>query len=493
MNFTRFWFNNAVMSRLNGKKIFEKILINFFVLLFFIFGFLCLNVLNSKNILALETIQINKGHRNPIPIALNTSKTLNSDARKLADDILEIIQNDLEYSGLFNVISQDKFIDSNQGIEHIPNFQAWKILNTNVLVNSEVSFLNRNTAVIKFVLYDVITGKEIAYKNFDASIKNVRKLAHLVSNFIYEKITGEKGYFNSKIAYTAVNYSKGKKITRIAVMDYDGHNHKYITNGKYLTITPRFSSDGTHIAYVSYVHKIPKVYIKNIHTGEEKLATNLVNFPKNMAKAMSSSPRFSSDNKKMLITISKDGASNIFELNFYNKTYSQITNNQRINTSGVYSYDSESIFYNSDVGGGANIYNADKRGFDIKKIGQIGNYFTPIQSPNGEYVAATKIDSDQFSIVIMNSDGSGERKITEGFLVESPSFAPNSNLIAFTREEKARINDTSKKNLGKMVNASYIYVVDVTGNYMRKLNTPGFGMDPDWSNDLSDKDNFWSR
>ncbi len=433
---------------------------------------------------AIETIKINKGHHDPIPIALQVPKITYIEDERVAKEVFSIVQTDLEHSGGFKILPRESFVDKITGIDYMPNFQAWQIINAQFLLNSEIQVRNRSEILIKLVLYDVVSQRVFAQKVYESSMKNLRKLSHIVSNFLYEKTTGNKGYFNSKLAYVDANYRNGKRVTRIAVMDYDGYNLTYVTNGKNLVLTPRFSKDGSNLAYVSFVQKVPRVVVKNLYSGKESFATDL--------KAMSSAPRFAPDGKKMLITISERGRSNIFEVDLFSHKYTQLTNNQYINTSSTYNHNGNRIYFNSDMAGKINIYSSDRSGVGSYKIGQGGgNYFTPIESPNGDYVAATKVEGGQFSIVVMNPDGSGERKITEGFLVESPSFAPNSNLIAFTKEEKSRIESSKNKKI--LVNASYIYAIDVTGRYMRKINTPGFGFDPEWSCDLSDQPDFWKH
>lgn len=447
----------------------QAFLLRFIYILCFLFNIILLN-----NINAAQRIQINKGNINPIPIAVHNIRFNFQNEAKIGSAIIDIIKNDLSQSGLFKILPKESIIDSQTGVKHTPNFTAWKILNISAILNTEIKIVN-NKIILQFILWDSITGRQIDSGEFEGTYMGFRKLAHTVANSVYEKIIGEKGYFNSKIAYVSISYMNNKRISRIAVMDYDGENHKFITNGKYLVNCPKFSPDGKMLAYVAYVGALPRVYVRNLVTGQETVIKNI---------QATFSPSFSPDGTKLLVSGAKDGATNVFEVDLYTQKYNQLTNNQFINTSALYSPNSDLIYFTSDYAKKSNIYVMDRNGFQLKAIStKGGNYAAPTISFNSEYIAASKQESGQFYVTLINLDDLSERKLTEGYVVDSPSFSPNGRLIAFSKTERVKVIFDKRGRRIKTV-PEYLHVVDITGSYSYKIKTPFFGILPDWSRDL---------
>ncbi|MFO1129873.1 MAG: Tol-Pal system protein TolB [Rickettsiales bacterium] len=442
--------------------------VRIFTYLILIFSLFC-------NIYAVQTIQINKGNIKPIPIAINNPEARIANEVKIANQLLNIVKNDLSGCGLFKILPKESIIDNQVGVSHMPNFTAWKILNISALLNTSVKMLN-NKIIIDFILWDNITGKEIYSGELQGSYINIRKLAHTLSNIIYQKILGEKGYFNSQIAYVDISYVNNKKISRIAIMDYDGENNRFLTNGKNSVSTPRFSKDGTMLTYVMHTKNMPRIYVRNLITNKEIVINSI--------KAMTTAPRFSYDGTKLLLSVSEDGKTNIVEMDIATQKYRQLTNNQYINTSANYSYDESLIYFSSDSQSKNNIYAMNTNGLLIKSLGNsMGVYFRPAISPTGEYIAATKQENGQFAISIINLHDGSERKLTEGYVVDGASFSPNGRFIAFSKTEMSKII-TIKNNKKIKILPEYIYVVDITGNYSYRINTPNYAASPDWSFNL---------
>ena len=294
---------------------------------------------------------------------------------------------------------------------------------------------------------------------------NIRVLAHIISNLVYQRVTGEKGYFDTRLVYIAEEKTANNTSKRIAIMDYDGNNHEYLTNGNNIAITPRVSPDGKKIAYLSFSNKKPTVFLLDLDTKKEKTLGNF--------SGMSFAPRFSPDNKKIIFSLTKRGSSNIFVQKLSNNETIQITNNRHINTSPSFSPDNKWIVFSSDRSGKQNLYIKKSDAGISKKAKRItfgnGSYATPVWSPRGDYIAFTKTYRNEFFIGLIKKDGSGERVIATGYLTESPSWSPNGRTLIFNKVYKSN---------NKLV--SSLFTIDITGNLEKKLNTPGEASDPDW-------------
>ncbi len=428
----------------------------------FIFLFLLLCFSNSN---AADPIYITKGNIQAIPIAINYFKTNNTE-KEVSLQIIEIISNDLNHSGLFRSINQDAFIDNLYGFTTKPNFSSWKTINANFLVNGSVEKKGGDKLSVKLALWDIYNEKAILSAEYETQYAGMRKLAHRISDQIFEVVTGEKGYFSTQIFYISESGSDKKKTKRVAVMDYDGVNHRFISDGKKMSLTPRLSPKGDKLLYLSYQGKVPKVVLHDFKTGKKTIVGNF--------SGMSFAPRFSPNDNKALISIAKNGNTNIYEINFDSKKMRKLTNDNAINTSASYSPDSREIVFNSDRNGSRQLYIMDSNGGNIRKVSfGDGSYTSPVWSPNGNYIAFTKMSRDLgFSIGVMRPDGSGERILTNGYLVESPTWSPSGRYILFTR---------SGKQDSQGVTRSKIYSIDIAGNNEHQVRTPLDGSDPEWS------------
>ena len=431
---------------------------------FYLFLFV---LLFSFNAYAELKIDITGGHSEPMPIAIAEF----SGTRK-ADDIRQILADDLESSGLFRVINKDAHIQKIKNVNETPNFLDWQTINAQALLVANIERTDDDKLKISFRLWDVYGGQVMLGRALTLAEHEWRRLGHIVADMVYNRITGESGYFDTRIVYIAETGHAGKRKKRLAMMDQDGANQHYLTDGKTLVLTPRFAPNMQKIAYMSYQGGKPRVFVMDLQTMEQK---DLGRF-----EGMSFAPRFSPDSKTLAMSLSKAGNSEIYLYDLENGKKQQITNHPAIDTSPCFSPDGKKIVFNSDRSGSQQLYVMDRDGKDVKRIsfGSKGTYATPVWSPRGDYIAFTKIQDGTFYIGIMRPDGSSERLIAKGFLVEGPAFAPNGRVLAFFKQTQNDVDDYAKTG---------IYTIDVTGYNEQYLNTPTDASDPAWSPLLFEK------
>ncbi len=421
------------------------------------------------SVYAVETITVTRGHVEPTPLAVNNFDADNAQGNATGAEITKVISNDLKISGLFRPISQAAFIEKRLGISHKPLFASWRQINANLLLNGQVSRLSSGKLKISFILWDTVLEKDLVGEELEVPEKLWRRAAHKIADKIYEKLTGDVGYFDTKIAYVSETGLYLKREKRIALMDYDGHNHQYLTNGKHLVLTPRFSPRADKILYLSYAKRQPRVYMRDLKTGKESLVGD---FP-----GMSFAPRFSPDGTKALMSIARKGVTHIYTYDFASKRLIQLTSGTSINTSPNYSPDGKKIVFNSDRSGSRQLYSMNSDGSGVERISFGGGIYTiPVWSPRGDYIAFTKqTRGEGFTIGVMRTDGSGERIIASGYLVEGPTWAPNGRVITFAKEQPPRGNNSGRNR---------IYSIDLTGYNEYELATPQDASDPEWSKAL---------
>ena len=299
---------------------------------------------------------------------------------------------------------------------------------------------------------------------------NWRRVGHIITDKVYERLTGEKGYFDTRIIYVAEEGLKTKRIKKLAIMDQDGFNNKFLTLGNELVLTPRFSPTNQMVTYLSYFRNLPRVYLLDIETGMQEVVGD---FP-----GMTFAPRFSPDGKKIIMSFAEEGNSDIYTMDLENRIVERITNHPSIDTSPSYSPDGKYICFNSDRGGYQQIYVMNSNGKNVKRI-SFGNglYGTPVWSPRGDLIAFTKLHKGKFYIGVMRTDGSGERLLTENFYQEAPSWSPNGRVLIFYRETK-----TNSKGEGF---SAKLWSIDLTGYNERLVETETDASDPSWSSLLS--------
>jgi len=411
-------------------------------------------------------IDITQGTVEPLPIAVTDFVGATTAEQEYGRGISRVISADLERSGLFKPLDPRSFIQSNQALNTLPRFGDWRVINTQALVQGRTQVVADGRLKVEFRLWDVFAEQQMVGLAYFTVPDNWRRVAHIVSDAIYKRITGESGYFDTRIVYISETGPQNRRVKRLAIMDQDGDNHRFLTDGGTLVLTPRFSPTLQEITYLSYYGGQPRVYIFNIDTGRQEV---LGDFP-----GMTFAPRFSADGNKVIMSMAKDGNSEIYTMDLRNRTVKRLTNHSAIDTSPSYSPDGKMITFNSDRGGSQQIYVMEANGRGVKRISHgKGRYATPVWSPRGDLIAFTKFTGGRFFIGVMRPDGKGERLLAEDFLVEAPTWAPNGRVLMFFRQQKSN-NDGSG---GK----SRLYSIDLTGHNEREMITPLDASDPAWS------------
>ncbi len=424
-------------------------------------------IIYSGNIYSLE-VTLTQGSVKPTPIAITDLFSTESNTIKLGKNISKVISDNLERSGLFLPIDKKSFIQDSKSLSTQPRFEDWKLIKAQHLVAGKIKNLNGKISV-EFRLYDVFQQKQLVGKKYETNEKNWRRIAHIISDSVFKNITGEGGYFDTRIVYVAETGPKEKKQKRLAIMDQDQANHRFLTDGSYLVLTPRFSPNSQKITYMSYINtNRPRVYIFDIETGKQEIVGE---FP-----GMTFAPRFSPDGNKIIMSYTDPniGNSEIYILDLKTRISNRITNNSSIDVSASFSPDGKEIIFNSDRSGRRHLYKADINGKNVKRISrEAGSYYTPVWSPRGDMIAFTKQEGGQFYIGVMENDGSNERMIAKSFHVEGPTWAPNGRFLMYFKEER-----TAEDGSG---GESSLYSIDLTGFNERKIITPLGGSDPAWS------------
>ena len=432
----------------------------------FFFKFFIILFLSSKAF-SLE-LTLTQGTVKPTPIAVSDLFSSNSSLEKIGKNISSVISDNLERSGLFIPIDKKAFIQSSESLSNQPRFEDWKVIKTQHLVAGKIETNNENISV-EFRLFDVFAQKQIVGKKYKTTKKNWRRVAHIISDAIFQRITGEGGFFDTRIVYVAETGPKDNRQKRLAIMDQDQANHRFLTDGSYLVLTPRFSPNSQKITFMSYIKaNSPRVFIFDIETGQQEIVGE---FP-----GMTFAPRFSPDGSKIVMSYSDPdvGNSEVYILDLPTRATKRITNNSSIDVSGSFSPDGKKIVYNSDRTGRRHLYVIDINGKNLKRISrERGSYYTPVWSPRGDMIAFTKQEGGQFYIGVMEIDGSNERMIAKSFHVEGPTWAPNGRYLMYFKEERSSADGSGGE--------SSLYSIDLTGYNERKIITPLGGSDPAWS------------
>ncbi len=407
-------------------------------------------------------IDVTRGTVEPLPIAISEFFGVSPDESQVGKDIADVISSNLERSGLFKPLDRKAFIQSAASIDVRPRFSDWRVINATALVNGSIESMADGRVQVQFRLWDVFAEAQMVGLVYTTEKSNWRRIAHIISDAVYKRLTGESGYFDTRIVYVAESGKKNARIKRLAIMDQDGANHRFLTDGRALVLTPRFSPTQQEITYLSYFNNRPRVYLFNIQTGRREL---LGEFP-----GMTFAPRFSSDGNSVLMSHAREGNTDIYVMDLRTRRPIRLTNQRGIDTAATFSPDGSQITFESDRSGTQQVYVMNSDGSNQRRISfGKGRYATPVWSPRGDLIAFTKQRGGRFHIGVMRPDGSGERLLTESFLDEGPTWSPNGRVIMFFRQEKGEA--------GKV----QLYSIDLTGYNLREVITPGFASDPAWS------------
>jgi TolB protein len=412
-----------------------------------------------------QRLRVDPTEFQPLPIAIPNFVAGSPADGEVAVGVTQVITNNLKRSGLFAPIDQAAYIEKITNIDAAPQFQSWKTINAQALVTGRMTLQPDRRLNAEFRLWDVAAGQQLTGKQYSTAPEYWRRIAHIISDQIYERLTGEKGYFDSRVVFVDETGSKERRVKRLALMDQDGAGVRYLTKGADLVLTPRFSPSTQEITYMEFGQGDPRVNLLNLETGQREIVGN---FP-----GMSFSPRFSPDGQRVIMSLQQGGNSNLFVMDLRSKSTTRLTDTPAIDTSPSYAPDGGRICFESDRGGKPQIYVMPATGGGAQRIsfGE-GSYSTPVWSPRGDYIAFTKQGGGQFSIGIMKPDGSGERLLTSGFHNEGPTFAPNGRVLMFFRDPGGNGGPS-------------LFTVDISGRNEQRVPTPGFASDPAWSPLLS--------
>lgn len=433
---------------------------------FLLLAFFTLFVVIRPVYAALE-IDVTRGTVEPLPIAITTFFSETPQNQALARDISGIISANLERSGLFRPLNPGAFVQTTQSIQRDGvRFAEWRPLGAQGLVTGSVMQTSDGRTRVEFRLWDVFAQQQLVGTAYMTTPQNWRRIAHIVSDEIYKRITGEEGYFDTRIVYISEAGPPQARVKRLAIMDQDGANHQFLTDGRSLVLTPRFSPSTQTVAYMSYQGNRPRVYLYDINSGRQEL---LGNFP-----GMTFAPRFYPDGSKVIMSMASNGNTDIYEMDLRSRNPRRLTQSSSIDTSPSYSPDGRQIVFESDRGGSQQLYTMNADGSNVQRItfGK-GRYANPVWSPRGDLIAFTRMFQGKFYIGVIRPDGKGERLITTAYHVEGPSWSPNGRVLTYFKERP-----TGSGSEGR---SSKLYTIDITGFNERILETPQSGSDPAWS------------
>jgi TolB protein len=415
-------------------------------------------------------IDITRARTEPIPIAVPAMAGASPDGQRYGRDIANVIQTNLRNSGLFRPVERQAFIQTPEAAAAQPRMQDWRVIGAQALTTGRVDAQGDRLRV-EFRLWDVLADTQLQGTAFTAPTAQWRRIAHLISDVIYERMLGEKGYFDTNIVYIAESGPRDRRTRRLAIMDQDGENHRFLTDGSFQALTPRFHPNARQIAFMSYFRNQPRVYLFNLDSGQQQVLGSF--------SGMTFSPRFAPDGRSVVLSASRGGDANIFTVDLGSRRERQLTSGGSLDVSPCFSPDGAQIVFNSDRGGDQQLYVMGADGGNVRRISfGNGRYATPVWSPRGDLIAFTRMAAGQFAIGVMRPDGSGERILSEGWSMEGPTFAPNGRVLAFYRETRAR----DARGGGY---SSRLAQIDIAGFNERQMVTPSDASDPNWSPLLS--------
>jgi len=411
-------------------------------------------------------VDITRGNVEPLPIAITDFVGSQAQEVDFGRRMVEVVSANLQRSGLFRTVDRSAFIERPETMGPKPRFGDWRIINVQALVTGRVIQQPDGRLRVEFRLWDVFAEQQMDGQALTTPRDNWRRLAHIVSDAIYKRLTGEDGYFDTQIVYVAESGPRQQRIKRLAIMDQDGESHKFLTGPQFLALTPRFSPTRREITYLSYFNNKPRVYILNIDTARQEVLGDF--------QGMTFAPRFSPDGNRVIMSLALDGNTDIYTMDLRTRQVERLTDHWAIDTGPSYAPSGAEVVFESDRGGTQQIYVMSANGRDTRRIsfGE-GRYATPVWSPRGDLIAFTKFRGGTFYIGVMRPDGSGERLLSESFLDEGPTWSPNGRVLMFFRQERA--DDRGGGGLTK------IWSVDLTGYNLRQVVTPLDASDPAWS------------
>ena len=407
-------------------------------------------------------IDITEGRVAATPIAVATFTGPSTEEAELARAVAEVVRADLDSSDLFVSIDESRFLETITNPDRLPRFSDWRILNAQALLTGRVLALDEDSIRVEFRLWDVFAAEQLFGLQLSTERRYWRRLAHIVADKVFERLTGELGYFDSKIVYVAESGSKGQRRKQLILMDQDGANARPLSDDRNIVLTPRFSPIGEEIVYLSYESGLPKIYTLNLESGRKGVIGAFPN--------ITFAPRFSPDGYSIIMSLADGGNSHIHVVDLRTRESRQLTDSLAIDTAPSYSPDGRRIAFESDRGGSQQLYVMNADGSRQRRIsfGQ-GRYATPVWSPRGDWIAFVKQFRGEFYLGVMTPEGTNERILARSYHNEGPTWAPNGRILMFFRE-------TAGEGGGPG-----LWRVSVNGGKAKPVKTRGFASDPAWS------------
>ncbi|APX12100.1 Tol-Pal system beta propeller repeat protein TolB [Tateyamaria omphalii] len=407
-------------------------------------------------------IEITEGVIEPLPVAIPDLVPEGGEAGDWGQRIARVVAEDLAGTGLFREIPSSAFISQISDFAAPVQYADWKAINAQALVAGAVS-VNGNQINVKFRLYDVFSGAELGDGLQLAGTTDAwRRIAHKMADVVYSRITGETGYFDSRVVFVSETGPKAERRKRLAIMDYDGANVQYLTGSESIVLAPRFSSTGDRVLYTSYETGFPRIYVLDVGSVQRRVLES-------QQGTMSFAPRFAPNGQTVVYSLTQGANTDIWAMDVASGKSQRLTSTPAIETAPSFSPNGDQIVFESDRSGTQQLYVMPAGGGEARRIsfGE-GRYGTPVWSPRGDLIAFTKQSKGRFHIGVMRTDGSEERLLTASFLDEGPTWAPNGRVIMFSRETQGAAG------------RSTLYSVDITGRNLRPVRTPDGGSDPSW-------------
>jgi len=407
-------------------------------------------------------INVSGAQNAPIPIAIPVFTDPSGAPSDIGGQITQVINDDLGHSGLFRAIDPSSFVPNSMA-NGAPVWQNWNILGAQALITGDVADQGGGQLRVEFRLWSITQQKQVQGTAYTTTTTNWRRIAHIIGDVVYQQLIGETGYFDSRVAYISVAGPTTSPVRRLAVMDYDGANNLFLTDGSSMALTPQFNPTRQQLAFVSFQDNSARVYLFDLQSGTQRLVGSF--------GEQSIGPRFSPDGNSLLMSIYRGSGAALVKMDAEGGGITELTDYSAINVSPCYSPDGSQIVFNSDRDGNQQLFVMGADGSGVKRISYgDGQYAEPAWSPRGDLIAYTNWGSGNFSIGVMAPDGSGERLLSQGFVVESPTFCPNGRVLMFDRQTG---NQFSLVSIG------------IDGFNERIVDTPTDASDPSWGPLLS--------
>lgn len=411
-------------------------------------------------------VDIIAGATEPISIAVQKFELGAGASSKDAAMVRDVVERDLKSTGLFRIVSHDALPEYVK-MGDMPNFGLWAAIKAQVLVQATLKAESDGRYKLEFYVWDVAGKEQIEAQSLVSSKKSVRRLAHIMADAIYERLTGEIGYFDTQIVFIAETGPVGERVKRMAIMDQDGYGMRYLSDKNTFVMSPHFSPNMQTVVFLSFRDDDPMVWTLDLDTGEQR---RLGQFG-----GMNFAPRFSPDGSRVALSLVKNGLTHIYEYDIEQKSLRQLTSGNSLNTSPSYSPDGKKMAFNSDRSGNQQIWVMDLDKLEPTRLTYgAGRYATPAWSPDGQFIAFTKMADDTFYIGVMDPRGRNEKILAGGWYMEAPSWAPGSRRVVYYETEKA---------LDGIERISHIRSVDITGQNVYDIPLPDEvnGVEPTWS------------